>query len=129
MLSWCSPGHCCLMMFMLAPTADLLHPSSLSVCLKCASQMFRVYGCWKRSLTWTPVCCSSSFLMSLYQAEVHLRKSECLPAANTWTFFFLKKASDSDKIFRLNFLIVYLRQDKETPSRFSLFSLFISNIN
>lgn len=101
------------MVFVLAPTVDLLHPSSLSVCLKCASQMFRVQGCWKRSLTsslWMDsYCCSTSFLMSMYQAEVHSRKNECqLPAHGL-----LKKMTViQTKYPHLNFnLIIYLWQD------------------
>lgn len=54
--SWSSPGPhplflCWLMMLVLAPAADLLRPPALSECLKCASQMFRVYTCWRHHLS------------------------------------------------------------------------------
>lgn len=106
--SWCSLSPhplslCWLMMLMLAPAADLLRPSALSECLKCASQMFRVYTCWRHHLshrlcgwgnthapTHTHMCGHTHFQMSMYQAEVHScqkkkKKRKGVPDASTCT--------------------------------------------
>lgn len=56
--------------------------------------------------TWTPMCCSTSFLMSMYQAEVHLGKNECqLPAHGLLKKMTVIQTKYSDLTF---YLIIYL---------------------